>query len=333
MPSTPDFTHMNQITPLSSAVLSRRSLLAAAAGLSLLPARAAKQGELVIPLAAGGAMDQAGRALADEMGRRAGEPIIVINRPGAGTMLGTRFVAEQGSADGRTLLLGAMAMTTSEFQPGTPFNLAELAPVAYVGWQVIVMYVRADLPANNMAEFVQWAKANPKGVAFGSSGNGSTPHLAAEQVASRTGIKMVHVPFSGSSAFIPALVGGHIDAVFDAPSTRGLVRSGKLKAIMVGTGKSLPDWPELPGADASGLAGFRSGGWYGVLVPARTPVDIQRKLNEEVNAALAAPPVRDKLLSLGIEPGSGSPADFAAIINTERERLRQLVKSRNIAFN
>jgi tripartite-type tricarboxylate transporter receptor subunit TctC len=294
---------------------------------------AGKTMELVIPLAPGGAMDATGRAVADELSRRINEPVVVLNKPGAGTMIGTRFVAEQGSTDGRTLLLGAMAMTTTEFQAGAPFNIADLAPVAYVGWQVTVLYVRATLPVNTMAEFIQWAKASSNGVNFGSSGNGSTPHLAAEQVAARTGIKITHVPFAGSSAFIPALVGGHIDAVFDAPSTRSLVKAGKLKALMVGSSKPIADWPELATADAAGLPGFRSGGWYGVFVPARTPIDVQQKLNTEINAVLNVAAVRDKFATLGVEPAGGSPADFNHLINTERDRLRQLVKSRNLVFN
>ncbi len=290
--------------------------------------------DMVIPLAAGGAMDAAGRAVADEWGKRTQEPVVVLNKPGAGTLLGTRFVAEQGPADGRTVLLGAMAMTTTEFQKsGAAFDIAQLAPVSYVGWQLTVLYVRADIPANTLAEFVQWAKSRPNGVNFGSSGNGSTPHLAAEQLAVMTGIQMTHVPYAGSSAYIPALLGGHIDAVFDAPSRRGLVKEGKLKALLVGSSKPLPDWPELPTADAAGLSGFRTGGWYGVFVPARTPADVQKRLNTELNAVLASPVVRDKFVALGIEPAGGTPAEFAQLIQAERERLRQLVKSRNIVFN
>lgn len=294
----------------------------------------AKPVELVIPLAPGGAMDVAGRSVADEMSKRIGEPIVVLNKSGAGTLLGTRFVAEQGTTDGRTLLMGAMAMTTGEFGAGgTPFDIASLSPVAYVGWQVTVLYVRADLPVNSMAEFVQWAKANPNGVNFGSSGNGSSPHLAAEYVAAQTGIRIKHIPYAGSSAFIPALVGGHIDAVFDAPSTRALVRAGKLKALMVGSSRALPDWPELPTADAAGLPGFRSGTWYGMFVPAKTPADAVRKINADINAALSVPTVRDKLVSLGIEPVGGTPADFGNLIQAEREKLRALVKARSIVFN
>lgn len=290
--------------------------------------------DMVIPLAAGGAMDAAGRAVADEWGKRRQEPVVVLNKPGAGTLLGTRFVAEQGSADGRTVLLGAMAMTTTEFQKGgAAFDIAQLAPVVYAGWQLTVLYVRADVPANTLAEFVQWAKGRPNGVAFGSSGNGSTPHLAAEQLAAMTGIPMTHVPYNGSSAYIPALLGGHIDAVFDAPSRRALVKEGKLKALLVGTNKPLPDWPELPTADAAGLPGFRTGGWYGVFVPARTPADVHKRLNAELNAVLASPAVREKFMALGIEPAGGTPAEFAQLIETERERLRRLVKSRSIVFN
>ncbi|WP_423459452.1 Bug family tripartite tricarboxylate transporter substrate binding protein [Ottowia sp. VDI28] len=290
--------------------------------------------EMVIPLAAGGAMDAAGRAVADEWSRRTQVPVVVLNKPGAGTMIGTRFVAEQAAADGHTVLLGAMAMTTTEFQKaGASFDMAELAPVSYVGWQVTVLYIRADIPANTLSEFVQWAKGQPQGVSFGSSGNGSTPHLAAEQLAVSTGIRMTHVPFAGSSAYIPALLGGHIDAVFDAPSRRGLVKEGKLKALLVGSNKPLPDWPELPTSDAAGIPGFRTGGWYGVFVPARTPAEVQKRINAELNAVLAVPSVREKFASLGIEPTGGNPAEFARLIQVERERLRQLVRSRNIVFN
>ncbi|CAN5339625.1 tripartite tricarboxylate transporter substrate binding protein [soil metagenome] len=305
-----------------------------AGGLSLSAAAMASSVELVLPIAPGGAMDVAGRSVALELSKRLEEPVIPLNKPGAGTILGTRYVAENGSSDGRTLLLGGIGMTTTQFgQQGPQYDPKQLAPVMYMGWQVTVLYIRGDIPVNTFAEFIAWAKKLDRPVTFASSGIGSSPHLGAEQLASLTGIQILHIPMTGSNASVPALLGGHVDAVFDAPSTRDLVRTGKLKALMVGSASPLPDWPELPTSEAVGLKGFKSGTWYGFFVPAKTPAAAIVKMNADLNAVLKTASVQDRFRQVGIEIGGGSPQEFAQILNSEYDRVGTIIKTRNIVIN
>jgi tripartite-type tricarboxylate transporter receptor subunit TctC len=307
---------------------------ALATALSLAPAGASAQtNELVIPIAAGGAMDAATRAVGIELSRKWQEPVVPVNKPGAGMALGVRYLLGL-NPDGRSLLAGGLPMTTSQFsRSGAPFSFDELAPIAYLGWQGTVLYIRQSIPATTVAEFVQWAKAQPKGVLFASSGVGSSPHIAAEEFAARTGITMVHVPYKGSGEFTPALIGGQVDAVFDAPSTRVHVQSGKLKALMFGGPRAPDGWADLPTADASGLAGFRTGTWYGFFTAAKTAAPMRQKLNADLNEAIASPGVRERLAQLGIEPGGGSPESFGQLLKDEQQRLGTLIRSRNIEIN
>ncbi|MDP3135565.1 MAG: tripartite tricarboxylate transporter substrate binding protein [Burkholderiaceae bacterium] len=290
--------------------------------------------EMILPIGAGGAMDTASRAIGEELAKKWGESVIPINKPGGGMVPAVRYVLDQGAPDGRTLLAAGLPFTISQFRTGGPAFLAdELAPVAYIGSQDYVLYIRNGIPANTMQEFVAWARANPQGVAFASSGVGSSNHLTAEELAVKAGFKMTHVPYTGSGTFMPALMGGHVDAVFDAPSSRQHVISGKIKAMMFASDKPYPSWPELQTSAAAGLAGYRAGTWYGFLVPAKTPAIVQNRLNADINEALRAPAVRARLLQLGIAPGGGPREDFARLLQSESARIGAVIKGRNIPIN
>ncbi|MGE4239437.1 Bug family tripartite tricarboxylate transporter substrate binding protein [Ramlibacter sp.] len=310
-----------------------RLLVAAAAAALVTPAFAQRAVELVIPIAAGGALDAATRAVGVELAAKWKEPVVPANKPGAGMVLGVKYTLEQ-PADGRTIMVGGLPYTTAQFRPsGSPFNPDDMTPVAYMGWQGTVLYIRSTIPANTIAEFVQWAKQQPQGVSFASSGVGSSPHIGAEEFAGLTGIKITHVPYTGSGAFQPAIQGGHVDAVFDAPSSRVHVQSGKLKALMFGAKDPFPGWPELPTAPASGLPTFKSGSWYGFLVSAKTPAATVQKLNADLNEAMRTPAVRARLDQLGIQPGTGTADDFVKLLKSEHTRLEHVIRSRNIAIN
>ena len=290
--------------------------------------------EIVIPLAPGGPADLGGRTIAEELTKKWNESVITVSKPGAGMVLAVRYLLEHGGTEGRTMMLGGLGYTTSQFRPtGAPFKAEEIAPVAYLGWIATVLYIRASIPANTVAEFVTWAKNNPQGVSFASSGIGSSPHIAAEEFAASTGIKMSHIPYTGSATFMPAIMGGHVDAVFDSPSSRQHVVSGKIKALMYGSDKLLPSWPELPVGSAVGLPGFKAGSWFGFLVPAKTPLAIQKKLNQDINEVLHLPAVRTRLTQLGFEIAGGTAEDFDKFLLSEHARIKKIIQTRNLVID
>lgn len=291
----------------------------------------AKPIELVVPYAAGGFTDAVARHMADALSKKWGEPVVVVNKTGAASVVGIRYAIDQGTADGRTILLGSLGYITTQFQSrGAPFDVKALAPVAYLGSTPSVLYIRADIPANNYREFAEWARKKPDGVAFGTSGVASSPHLNAEELAATSGFRLLSIPYPGSSASIPAMAGGHIDAVFESSGSRSMVETGKIRALMVGSEKPLASWPELPTADAAGVKGFRSGSWFGLFLPAKTPVDLQLKLNADVNAVLASPAIQETFRQMDFIAGGGRPEAFVQFLDAEKRKLGALIKSRNI---
>jgi len=297
------------------------------------PALAQRPYEMIIPIAAGGSMDLISRAVAEALSQELGEPVIPENKVGAGTLIGMRDVAGDKSADGRRLLITGVGYTTLQFkQGGAAFDRNMLKPVFYVGWQPTVLFTRSSIPAKNFDEFLSWAKNQSDGVTFASSGIGSSPHIAAEAFSEATGVKIVHVPMGGSSKFRPALAGGHVDAVFDAPATRELVDSGQLKAFFVGLDHRLPDWPELPASSDVGLSGFMAGTWCGIFVPAGTPDEVVEKLNATLNAAIKRPVVQERSRMFGISLAGGSVRDFKAFLQADYEKTAKLIQSRGLVI-
>lgn len=289
--------------------------------------------QMIIPIAAGGSMDQISRAIGEGLAAALGEPVVAINKPGAGTLIGLREVANSTATDGRTFVISGIGYTTLQFKQGGPaFDTSKLKPVMYVGWQPTVLFTRASIPATTVTEFLAWAKSQGKPITFASSGIGSSPHIAAEQFASLTGIPVTNVPMAGSSAFVPAVAGGHVDAVFDAPATRSMVEAGKLKALVVGLDDPLPTWPELATAKAAGLDGLRAGTWYGIFVPSTTPDSNVATLNAALNKALQSEGVKEKSRTFGISLAGGSPEDFKQFLDSEHKRISALVRDRGIVI-
>lgn len=308
-------------------------VLCGALGAILLPCAVhAKPIELVVPIAPGGSTDALSRVLADELTKKWNEPVIVINKPGAGVTVAARYVLEQ-PADGRTILVGTAVLSIIPHLKKSPFDYAAFAPITPIFNTASVLYVRASMPANTVKEFIDWAKANPKGVSFGSTGIGSATHIDAEAFSAAAGIKMVHVPYTGTSATFPAMAGDHIDAAFGSPSSRSLIQKGsKVKALMLGSTRPLPDWPELPVVDRALLGNYTAENWAGAFVLATTPVAIQEKLNADINAIYTLPAVLERFARFSIIPTGGSRASFAAAISADRERIGTLIKTRNLTI-
>ncbi len=311
-----------------------KSVLRAFLACLLLPfAVHAKPIEIVVPIAPGGSVDTLARVIADELGKRLGEPVVVISKPGAGVAVAARYVMDQ-PADGRTLLVGTAVLSTVPFQKPPPFDFNAIVPVTGVYNTPSVLFVRASLPVNNVKEFVEWARNNPKGVSFGSTGVGSTTHIDAESLAAVANFKMVHVPYAGTAQTFTAMGGDHIDAAFGSPSmvAQASKQGGKVRALMIGSDKPLASDPPVPGVDKAVLGAFRADNWAAIFVSAGTPVDVQEKLNAELIAVLATPAVRDRFSAFLVQPMGGARAQFEQFLREERARIGALLQSRGIAI-
>jgi tripartite-type tricarboxylate transporter receptor subunit TctC len=314
----------------------RRSISAAVlvlgcALLSVAAAALAKPVEIVVGTAAGGYLDILGRILADDLGKRWQTPVIVVPKTGAGTLLSMRYTADDSAADGHTLLLNGFGHITTRFKKAaTPLADDALAPVSMVCETPLVLYVRPGIPAKTLPEFLAWARAQPNGVTFGSPGISTSPHIHAENFAAATGLNMLHVPYRGNVAVVNAMLGGQVDAVFDSTGTKTYVDAGRLRALMLARATPLADWPGLPTADTAGLPGFQAVSWIGLFVAGKTPVDVQDKLNEDINATLRLPDVQAKLIQMGCLPAGSTRQGFASFLEGEHRRLKTLIEARKI---
>jgi tripartite-type tricarboxylate transporter receptor subunit TctC len=302
---------------------------------ALLPARAQtgypnKPVRLVVPFAPGGSTDALARLLAEELRAELGQPVIVENKAGAGGNIGGDMVAK-AAPDGYTVLVTAAGPTVinPSLYSKMPYDpVKDLRPVTLLIQEPNLMAINPRIPAKTVAEFIAYAKANPKAVSFGSPGNGSPAHLAGEWFNQLTGTTMVHVPYKGTGPALNDLVAGQIAMMIDnMPALWPHVQSGKLRALAVSTDKRAAAAPELPTIAESGVKGFAFGAWKGLMVPAATPNDVVDRLHAAASKALAKPAFRKKLTELGAEPVGSTPAQFAAVIKSETASWAALVKS------
>jgi tripartite-type tricarboxylate transporter receptor subunit TctC len=301
------------------------------AGLAVASGALARPIELVVPIAPGGSSDALARLVADELSKRVGEPVVVLSKPGGGNTVAARYVLEQ-PADGRTMLLGTAVLSVVPHQKPPPFDYNALVPVTGVYNTPSVLFVRASLPVNNVREFIDWARRNTAGVSFGSTGVGSTTHIDAEAMSAAANFKMVHVPYAGSSQTFTAMGGDHIDAAFGSPSmiAQAGKQGNKVKPLMIGNGKGLPAAPQVPPVDKDLLGEFRSENWAGIFVAARTPAEIQDKLNRDLVAVLALPSVKEKFANFLVQPIGGTRTEFENFLRQDRARIGAVLQSRGI---
>jgi tripartite-type tricarboxylate transporter receptor subunit TctC len=285
---------------------------------------------LVVPYPAGGPLDTVARLLAAKVGDSTKQPVVVDNKPGAGGNIGADIVAKS-PADGYTILMGAVA--THAINPALyksiPYDpIKDFAPVTQVASTPNVLVVNPSIPANNVAEFIAYAKANPGKLSFGSGSIGSAGHLAGELFKTTAGVDMVHVPYKGAGPAMQDLIGGQIQLMFDnLASSLAQVKAGKIKALAVTTSKRTSFAPELPTIAEAGLPGFDISTWFGIFAPAGTPKEALDRLHAEFTKALAAPDVREKMLNLGAEPVGNRPEEFAAYIKAEAEKYARVIKA------
>ena len=320
----------------------RRTLLAAALGsLALtglgLPALAqstfpSKTMTVVVPYPAGGANDMLGRLIGLKMADALGGTAMVDNKPGAAALLGATAVA-RAPADGHTVLIGGLAthaasphLLKADYDP-----LKDFEAVGMIGSAPIIAITFNESPYKTLKDVVDAARKDPKGVMYGSSGNGSPLHLAGELFTSQNKIDMTHVPYKGGNAHIMDLIGGRVPVIFDtATNCVPLLKSGKVRALAVGASARLADFPNVPTFAEAGYPQFDFSAWYAVFAPAKAPKDVVAKLSGALSTALKNPDVVSKLNGVGVTPANGDAAALAKFLPGEHERIGRLIRAANI---
>jgi len=308
------------------------ALLLAASTSAFAQAYPDKPVRLIVPFSAGGPADVLGRLIGEKLTRNLGQTIVVINKDGAGTILGVDMAAKS-TPDGYTLLLGNVAMViNSSAGKKLPYDLKrDLVPVSLAFTQPLILVINPSLPIANVKEFSAYAKANPGKLKYGSSGIGTSIHLTSELFRNAVGVELTHVPYKGAAPAMTDLLGGQIDLMFPGITpVVAHVKSGKLRALGLTSLKRSPALPDVPTMDELGVKNFESIGWYGVLVPAGTPKTIVTRLNRELVAALNLPDLKERLASQGGDAVSSTPEQFAAFIDSELRKWTTVIRTANI---
>jgi len=316
--------------------LPRRRFLHLAAGAAALPAAAriaCAQGyptrpvRLIVGTPPGGPQDVIARLVGQWLSERLGQSFIIESRPGAGTNIGTEAVVKS-LPDGYTLLLvNAASAINATLYAELNFNfIRDIAPVAGVTREPLVMQVNPSVSANTVPEFITYVKATPGKINLASGGNGAPSHVAGELFKMMAGVDLVHVPYRGAAPALTDLLGGQIQVYFGPmPSSIEYIRTGRLRALAVTTATRSETMPDLP-AIGDFLPGYEASTWYGVGAPRNTPAEIVERLNREINAALADPKIKARIADLGGTAFSGSPADFGRFIADETEKWGKVVR-------
>ena len=284
---------------------------------------------IVVPQSAGGSTDLTARLIAQKLSEVFKQPIVVDNRPGAGSITGTDLVAK-ATPDGYTLLVVAASITIDpSLRRNLPFNaIRDLAAITQLSAFPNMLVVHPSVPVQSVQELIALARSRPGQINYGSSGAGTGTHLSAELFKTMTGADMVHVPYKGGGPAVTALLGGHVQLNFATIVTvLPHVRAGKLRGIAVTTAKRSLAAPEVPTIAESGVPGYDHGPWNGMLAPARTPKPVIARLNAEAARIVHAPEVKNVLSHEGAEPVGNSSDEFAAIIKAETAKWAKVIKA------
>lgn len=308
------------------------SFLGAALALSAFHAHAqnypAKPIRIVVPLAAGGPGDVLTRAVAQKLTDSIGQQVVIDNRPGANTNIGSEAVAKS-APDGYTLLSTASTLTINPaLYANLPYDaVTSFAPVTLIAWTPLVLVVHPSLPVKSVPELVGLAKARPAQIYYGSAGNGSVLHLAGEMLNTMARVKLVHVPYKGVTNAFSDLLGGQISLMFPgAPIALPQVRAGKLRALATTGDKRAPAAPELPTVAETGFPGYEVSVWYGLLAPAGTPPATINRLHAEIVKVVQLPEITERWVALGAQPITNTPAEFAAFLRNDLAKWAKVVR-------
>jgi len=291
------------------------------------PSRAIK---MMVPFAPGGGTDVLGRIIAQRLSDKWGQPLVVENQPGASGGIGTKAFVK-AEPDGYTLLMastGALMAASAALAPEGQFDVDKFfAPITVVAAPPYLLVINPKVQANSVAELIKLAAAKPKALSFGSSGIGAASHLSGALFEKDAHVELLHVPYKGTGPAVTDLLGGRIDMMFSPSTTvQAHVAAGTLKVLATTGAKRSKFFPDVPTVAESGLPGYASVGWFGLLAPAHTPKDIVDKLNKEINAGLADAMLKVRLVDLGGVPMSVTPAEFGKFIADETEKWSKVVK-------
>ncbi|MEI7783137.1 MAG: tripartite tricarboxylate transporter substrate binding protein [Betaproteobacteria bacterium] len=318
----------------------RAACAALFAGLSWMGAMAAefpdKPIKIIVPYAPGGGGDILARMYAEKLKAELGQPVIIDNKPGGGTLIGSELVAKS-PADGYTLLLTTNSVLIAPILNGAAAKfdpLKDLTPVVPIGSIAMVLVAHPAVPANTAAELIAYLKKRPGKVSFASAGTGGITHLAGELFKTRAGVSMTHIPYKGAAPALNDLIGGQVELLFDAMITANPhIKSGKLKAIGLANAARWEGSPDIPTLSESGLPDFKMSGWYGVLAPAGTPLKVLERLNAESNKIIKSPEFAAKLRDAGLSPMGGDLEGYRKTVREEFGTWQKLIKDGNITID
>ena len=287
---------------------------------------------MIVPFTPGGPSDILGRALGQSIAERLGQPIVIDNRGGGGGNIGAELAA-RSAPDGYTIFLGTPGILIANPAMGkVPFDtLRDFEPVTLAANMTSIMVLHPSVPARTLKEFIDYARARPGQLTYGSSGNGSASHLGTELFKRAARLDIAHVPYKGAAPAVTDLLGGHLNVMLiGVPASLPHVRAGKLTALGIASLQRYPAAMDLPTLAESGLPGFEVANWFAVLAPAGTPAAHIGRLNAEFNAVLRMPEMRERLLKQGFESAGGTPAQFAAYLRAEIEKWTKVVHEARI---
>ena len=286
---------------------------------------------IIVGFPPGGTTDVIARLIAQELTESLGRAVVVENRPGASGTIGSGIVAK-ATPDGHTLLLVSSTHGTApSLYASLPYEEKDLVPAALIATTPYVLVVHPSMAATNMAQLLAYLKANPGKVEYASSSPGTAQHLAGELVQRMAGVSIVHVPYKGTGALMPDLLAGRVPMMFENIAVMTPhIRKGSLRPIAISSAKRTPLLPDVPTVAETGLTGFEVLGWFALLAPAKTPTEVIRRLNNDVNAAIARPAIVARFAELGAEPLGGSPDQAAAFIRREQDKWGRIIREAGI---
>jgi tripartite-type tricarboxylate transporter receptor subunit TctC len=309
--------------------------VAALSALTAVPSLAAAQDyptkpiTIIVPFPAGGTLDNLTRSLAQKMSDDFKQPVIIDNKPGAGTVIGTEIVA-RAAPDGYTLgmVANSFAINPSLYDNLRYDTVKDFTPVSWVAYTPHLLVANPNVPVKSLADVIATAKTKPGELSFASFGAGTSPHIAIERLKSEAKIDVLHIPYKGQAPALNDLLGGHVDMMFaNTPDVLPHVKSGKLRAIALANDARLESIPDVPTFKEAGVDNMNSNSWYGVIVPSGTPAPIVEQLSAEFVRIVNLPEIRERLLAQGLEPAGTTSAEFAEYLKSEMEMAATVVKA------
>jgi tripartite-type tricarboxylate transporter receptor subunit TctC len=285
----------------------------------------------IVPFPPGAFNDTLGRTISAELTKTLGQPMVVDNRPGGNSVIGTE-IAAKSAPDGYTLFGAALPFSAIQSLHKVSFDVTkDFAPITLAGFSANLLVANSSFPANNVKELIEYARRNPGKVNYGSSGNGTSVHLAMELFKSMTQTYMLHIPYKGSAPVVADLIGGQVDVMFDnMPNVIGHVRAGKMKALAVTTAQRSAQAPEIPTVAEAGVPGYEQTAWFGVLAPAGTPREIIGRLNGEIVKLLNSADVKERFGKQGVEVRTSTPEQFSTFLRSEVDRWGKVIREAGI---